>query len=192
MNTQSNFEITAKKHWATFIIPGVLVLIGLLFLTSSTIWKVLGLLLIVFNIIKLISLNSVKWTLTSSDLYITKGFLPWAKTQIQVPIFDIYDSSCSSGMFGHFFGFGHVFIRRTEGNTTQVSETSLVGAKDFSGHINQFVQDYKKSKNNIIINQAPINQSIVEELKHLADLKKNGELTQVEYDTMKSRLIKGS
>ncbi|MCE7042796.1 SHOCT domain-containing protein [Dyadobacter sp. CY312] len=189
MAIQTDFEITAKKHWLTFILPGIIVLMGILMLGSSTVWKVLGAVLILFNVIKLISLGSVRWTLSPAGLYVTRGILPWTKIQMQIPIFDIYESLVSFGMFGHFLGYGHISIRRTEGVTSVIGETSMTGAKEFSGQINQLVQDYKMRKNTLIVNQAYASPSISQQLKHLADLKNSGELTQDEYDTMKSRLI---
>ncbi len=193
MATEQNFELIAKKHWATFTIPTLVILLGLIFSQLSTFFKYFGIAMIVLNAIKIYSLTTVKWTLTSTDLYITKGILPWTKTQLQIPIFDIYESLVSYDMFGHIFGFGHITIRRTEGNTTQITETALTGAKNFSGYINQFVQDFKKNKHNVTIYQTTATkQSIREELKHLAELKNNGELTQDEYDKMKKILINRS
>lgn len=186
---KTNFELTTKKHWSTFTVPAVLILIGFFMLAAFSFVKYVGIALIIFNAIKILSLKTVKWTLTSNELNITKGILPWAKTEVQIPIFDIYESLVSFGMFGHFFGYGNITIRRTEGITSQITETSLIGAKNFSAEINNLVQQYKKNKHNVTANQLSTTRGVGEELRQLVDLKNNGELTQQEYDEMKQKII---
>jgi hypothetical protein len=93
-------------------------------------------------------------------------------------------------MFGHFLGYGNIKIRRTEGVTSVIYGSALLGAKGFSSQVNGLVQEYKKSKHNTVVNQAATNKSISDELKGLAELRSKGELTQQEFDILKQRYLK--
>lgn len=82
MVTDNNFELYMKKHWAAFIIPTFLIILGLIISLTQSLFAFLGSLMIIFNIFKILSLRSVSWKLTTSDLYITSGIFPWSKTYI--------------------------------------------------------------------------------------------------------------
>lgn len=185
-------EFTARKHWITYSLPALLFLTGCFLMTEAGFWKVLGLLLIIYNALRIFFLTTVKWRLTSSALYITKGILPWKRLQMQVPIFNIYDASVSYGVLGYFLGYGHITIRGTEGVTTYTFERCLTGAKKFSEQINLVAWKHKENKHHAIADYQPTGRGIVEELKHLSELKNNGSITQEEYDRLKLKLINNS
>lgn len=185
-------EFTARKHWLAYSIPVLLFITGCLLVTTSGFWKALGALLIIYNALRIIFLATVKWRLTSSELYINKGFLPWKRASIQIPIFNIYDASVSYGVLGYFLGYGHITIRGTEGVTTHTYERCLTGAKKLSEQINSLAWKHKENKHKSITDYQPTGRSIAEELQHLSELKNNGSLTQDEYDTLKNKLINNS
>lgn len=190
-------DLTIKKHWTVYIMPGIIILVALFFVYLSfgitTKWISIGLLVFasivaISKILTVLNLASVRWSFNGGELLVTKGFLPWKKTHIQIPIFDIYDSSVSSGFMGHYLNFAHISIRRTEGMTSQLSERNLRSAVFFSGIVNQYVQEYKKEQNTTSQNQ-PRKSDVSLELQRLADLKNTGAITQEEFERLKRKLI---
>lgn len=184
-----NAQLVIQKHWVNYIVPVILMLIGLSMMSTSSFIKYFGYALVAFNVVRVYSIYNVSWTLTQSEVYIRSGMFPWTKRSWHVPIFDIYESTVSYGMFGHFFGYSNIQIRRTEGMTSAIYGYALSGAKDFSGQINGLVHNFKRSKHTVVLNQAVGNKSISDELKDLAELKNRGELTQQEFDVIKQRFL---
>jgi len=188
----NSVEIICRKHWFAYVGTTLVLFVGLNLLTNKYFWFA-GILLIVICVIKIGSLRSCEWKLSSDSLFITRGILPWRKTKIQIPIFDIYESIVTNGMFGHFFKYGNIIIRRTEGNTTRFEDTCLADVEKLSMQINSLVYEVKKRKYNFA--EANTNSSvnnkmnIVEELKRLSELKDKGELTQAEFELLKEKLI---
>jgi membrane protein YdbS with pleckstrin-like domain len=190
-------NLTIKKHWIIYLIPGLIILVALFFIYLSfgivTKWISIGLLVFaaivaISKILKVLYIASITWSFNGGELHVTKGFLPWKKTRIQIPIFDIYDSSVSIGFLGHYLNFGHISIRRTEGITSQFSERYLGSAVHFSGIVNQYVQEYKKGQNPVSTNHGQV-RDIGLELQRLVDLKNSGALTEDEYEKLKKKLI---
>jgi hypothetical protein len=177
----------SKKHWTAYVVPVAILCIGLFLITMGSYMLYIGLALIFIALRKVVILSRVRWVLSDNDLLICRGILPWQRTQMQIPIFNIYESYVSFGMFGHFLDYGSISIRRTEGVTSQISETSLAGAKRLSGRINSLVQEYvqQKSGGNHQLNKG----SFARELQHLVELRDNGELTAAEYERLKQKLI---
>lgn len=193
----TGLDLTIKKHWTVYIIPGIIILVALFFvyLSFGVTTKWISISLLVFasivalsKILTVLNLASVRWSFNGGELRVTKGFLPWNKTHIQIPIFDIYDSSVSSGFMGHYLNFAHISIRRTEGMTSQLSESYLAKAAGFSSVLNKFVQDYKKDQS--FVNKNPAQTSDVGlELQRLVDLKNTGVLNEEEFERLKRKLI---
>ncbi|MFW0739764.1 hypothetical protein [Flavobacterium sp. T12S277] len=194
-------NLAIKKHWTVYFVPGIITLVALFFVYLSfgiaTKWISVGLLIfafltVIFKIMNILYLASITWSFNGGELHIIKGVLPWNKTHIQIPIFDIYDSSVSSGFLGHYLNFGHISIRRTEGMTSHLSERYLGRAVCFSGIVNQYVQEYKKGQNSAKINHGQSSDDIGLELQRLVDFKKSGALTEEEFDLLKKKLIDSS
>ncbi len=181
--------VIGRKHWVAYVLPTLFFLIGVLMLmTSTSFWRFLGGIFIIINGYKLLVLYSVKWTLTSTFLLIEKGIFPWSKIELDIPIFQIYESLIYFGMMGHFLGFGHIRIRRTEGVTSEISETSIRGVKQLSAHINRLIIEYKANENTIPA-QHSTKTSLLEDLQTLSALRDKGKITQEEYALLKQRII---
>jgi|GEM_PF-4406616 len=190
-------NLTIRKHWSVYVWPSLIILVAIfaIYVSFSIITKWLSLFLLIFGTlgaiskaIKLLYLSSVKWTFNGGELQVSRGFLPWKKTHIQIPIFDIYDSSVSSGFLGHYLNFANISIRRTEGMTSQLSDSHLARAVTFSGILNQYVQEYKKGKNADSKNDVPV-IDLSQEIQKLTDLKNTGAITQEEFEKLKKKLI---
>lgn len=182
-------EMIIKKNWSAYLIPGILILLGLTFLKQNTFFMIIGILLIVYNAIRVISLMKVKWTLSEGNVFIEGGFLPWAKTEFQVPVFDIYECIYNTNLFSHIVKSGNLNLRRTEGVTSQLTVTSMTNAKEFSAQVNSMVHTYKGKKNNVYVNNSTPSTSASEEIVKINDLKNKGLISESEYQIMKSKII---
>lgn len=189
-------NLTIKKHWLVYIRPVAVLLLALFVIYMSfgftTEWIFItllsfGIIIALSQIMSVLYLASVRWTFNGSELVVSNGVLPWKKSRIQIPIFDIYDSSVTNAFWGHYLHFGHIAIRRTEGVTSHISERFLRNAVEFSATVNQYVQDYKKKQNA----NPNTGKDITLELERLSYLKSIGSLTEEEYETLKKRLIEG-
>lgn len=188
---------TIKKHWTVYIVPSIFLLAALFFVYLSfgikTKWISVGMLVFasftaVSKIMKILNLASVSWTFNGRELQVRRGVLSWKKTLIQIPIFDIYDSSISNGFLGHYLNFGHISIRRTEGMTSQLSERHMAGALNFSGHVNHCVQEYKKGQN-LVNSVKGESKDVVMMIQRLVDLKNTGVLSEEEFERLKKKVI---
>jgi uncharacterized membrane protein YdbT with pleckstrin-like domain len=180
-------KFTSKKHWSAYVIPVAVLLSGLFLCTRSSYLPYIGFGLVLVALRKIIILFTVRWEISDRSLSINKGILPWQKLDMEIPIFNIYESYVTFGMFGHLLGYANIAIRRTEGITTKISETSLTGAKVLSEHINSLIQEHMKQKGTG--DYRPDNNSLAQELQRLAQLKNSGELTVGEYEKLKQKLI---
>lgn len=181
---------TARKHWLFLILPFILILFGLVLLNFTFWWKLAGIVLILVQGAKTLSLLSVRWALTAHNLIITSGFLPWKKVYLQVPVFDIYEAYMTYGTLGHFLNYGNIFIRRTEGSTSQLSSTNMASARKFQEQVNRVVQEYKVRKNSVKLGH--IQDSITKELRELCALKSGGMISEEEFSLLKRKIINGS
>lgn len=197
MAASDKIHFAIKKHWFVYVKPGVIILLGVFFILMSfgikTMWFSIvvlffGILIIITKILKVLYLSSITWIFRGNELRIVRGFLPWNKTQLQIPIFDLYDSSVSIVFIGHYLDFGHIEIRRTEGVTSKIHETYLAKAVSFSEMLNLYIQEYKKSCSLVNSNQV-CNRDLGIELQRLVDLRDTGAITSVEFERLKKRLI---
>jgi hypothetical protein len=193
MQHQSDTPITIKKHWINYILPGFLFSLGLLILLLDGIFfKIVGGLWTLYCILLVLTIASVKWTLTDKQLTISKGVLPWNKVFWQIPIFDIYEAIYNHNIIGYYLGYGQIIIRRTEGVTSSIEGFRLANANSFAKLTNQLAQEQKSLKHSFVASpfvSAPSGKSLIDELQHLADLRKSGDITQAEYDHMKAILM---
>lgn len=189
--------IIIKKHWFIYVVPILLVLLGLFLfmmeLSLTTKWlsillKITSIFLVFRQLYKIANINSVSWKLTSTELVVVRGVLPWRKQYLNIPILDIYESLTSSGMVGHFLNFGTIFVRRTEGVTSQISESGMFDVNNFSARLNTYVLNYKLSQH-IVPSANTASTDVSEELNKLIDLRNKGEITVDEYEILKQQLI---
>ena len=176
----------SKKHWSTYIIPFFGLLLGLLFLFGKTYFIGIGLLF--FGILKILSNRSTSWLLTNEDLIIKSGFLPWKKTYFEIPKEDIFEAFYSHGLFANIFGYGRLTIRRTDGTTSAFSTGGMTNPKEIIGSINSLVREIKKNRKMNFLN-VNNNHSIADEINKLVELRNQGLLNDEEFNIQKQRLI---
>ena len=169
----------SQKHWATYIIPVLFIVLGLFFLIAKNYF--LGSVLSVYGIAKILSNRSTSWMLTNEDLVIKSGFLPWRKIYFEIPKEDIYEAFYHKSLFGTVFGFGTLTVRRTDGTTSAFSTTGMTDPQEITGAINSLVRELKKAPLNPTFNFTG-NISMADEIQKLVELKNQGILSDEEFD----------
>ncbi len=183
---------TFRKHWITYIAPSFVLLFGLLVLLGSghsSFGKAVGIFIVFVTMSVIFQLINVKWTLTESGLRIQRGVLPWRKTDVYIPIDNLYNSYTKHNMTGHFLNYANVYIRRTDGMTSGFSEARIGHAKELSNMINGQIAANNLDRNKVVIQQHVSDKSIASELKILSDLRSTGDISDQEYQRLKKDLI---
>ncbi len=199
-------NLIISKHWSSYILSVVLVFtfstLVLRIVTTYDFTKVdqgqskglaiFGVLVlsvfILLNIIYILKLRSTKWLLTEEDLILKSGYLPWSKKVFHVKIYNIYESYYNETFLGHYLNYGNITVRRTDGSTSHLQETSLQNVVNFVQQINKKThQNHNKTQPQK--QETKGDRNIIEELKELSNMKINGLLTETEFDTLKQKLI---
>ncbi|MBS9768573.1 MAG: hypothetical protein KGV44_13685 [Flavobacteriaceae bacterium] len=190
---RSEIICTSKKHWSSYIFPILFILIGLFIfilgyfgITKNIYLIIIGLLLSIRYLNKILAYKSTMWILTKEDLTIKSGFLPWAKTHLEIPIEDIYDSYYQFGFFAKILGYGHLNIRRTEGSTSSFVTTQMTNCDLMTATINSEVLNLKKNANKM---NYSTNISVADELIKLNDLLEKGVINKEEFDFQKNKIL---
>ncbi|MCB9201977.1 MAG: SHOCT domain-containing protein [Flavobacteriales bacterium] len=178
--------VISKKHWVTYVIPVILLIIGALSILSKNF--IGGIIFLTLGIITVLANKSVSMVLTNEDLVFKSGFLPWNKTYYEIPLEDIYESYFEKGIFATIFGFASITIRRTEGTTSSFSSSGMTEAKELTGSINSLIRKIKKNTKQSFVN-VNANISIADEIHKLVELKEKGILSAEEFDLHKQRLL---
>ena len=82
-----NYKPLSKKHWATFILPVILGIFGLLLLFCS--WlplNLFGIILVIISITTLYKLVTISTKIDNCQINISKGIFSAKKSCIQIPV----------------------------------------------------------------------------------------------------------
>ncbi len=82
-----NYKPISKKHWATFILPVILGIFGLLLLFHS--WVLLnlfGIILIIISIATIYTLATISTKIDYCHICISKGIFSSKKSRFQIPV----------------------------------------------------------------------------------------------------------
>lgn len=192
-------KITSRKHWITYFGYFILLFIGILFIgnfsmlkNDSGYWKYFHLIIgtwIIFKSLKGSILNyCTTWSFENNILTVKDGFLPWKRTNFSTDRTQIFEALYSSSFLGTIFGYGTINIRRTDGITSQLIETSMSKQKQFVSSINNAIEDLKSINTSDSTVQDGL--SIPDELRKLADLNKDGIISDYEFENLKNKIIK--
>ena len=187
----------SNKHWSAYILPVFLLLIVGLFLLMGLflhITKINGETIsgIVFSLLslkKIMENKSTKWILTKEGLIMKSGFLPWTKSNFEVPIENIYEAYYRFGFWAKILGFGHLTIRRTEGTTSQFIATKMTNFKQITAKINSEVRNLKKLAKQVQKISDGSSLSISDELLKLNELLEKSIISEDEFKAQKNRLL---
>lgn len=196
-------KIISRKHWYSFTANSFLILfvgIPMLIFYFTTIESteihpyfrngilILGI-WILYKAIKSMILNwRVEWIFENDVLTLKAGLLPWKRTFFVIDISQIYDAYYENSLLGTLLGYGSLHIRRTDGVTSKTSQFRMTNHKKIISQINNSLSLYKKNSlpqpEQIITKE-----SLSDELRKLADLNKDGVISDEEFQKLKNRLI---
>lgn len=142
--------IISRKHWVTYFGYFLLLLLGLSFISNYSLmkndqgfWKFFPLIIgswITYKSLKGALLNYLTtWIFDNNNLTVKDGFLPWKRTNFSTDITQIFEAIYSSSFLGTIFGYGTINIRRTDGVTSQIIETSMNNRKQLVSSINNAI-----------------------------------------------------
>lgn len=189
--TTSNSTVIcqSKKHWIVYVFPYFMIVLGLFFmLTTLKYYVIAGIAFIVISVMKILKYKSTQWTLTDTDLIIKSGFLPWRKTYLNIPVDTIFEAYYKHDLLSNIFGYGHLYIRRTEGMTSGFDESAMIKHGEITGKINTMIRELKKPQTQQITPQTQ-KSSNIDELVKLTELHRQGAITDEEFERLKQRLI---
>ena len=152
-------------------------------------WTFVGVALIVARaLVKWKTVSSVSWSVEDDRVTVHRGWLPWTRFVLEVPIETIFEAYFQAGFFGHFFGYGHCTIRRTEGNTTALVLTYAREPGDIVGAINQKVNDLRRAgRSSSVSAEGPTNTA--DEIAKLVHLRNQGEISTEVFAALKKKLM---
>ncbi len=175
---------TSSKHWAAYLFPLFIILLGILFIFPF------GIILILFGFYMLLNIKSKKWILTENELIISSGFFPWHKSYLEIPIEDLFDAYYVHGFWATLFGFGLIKVRRTDGVTTTFQDNNMKNHKDIIQQTNVLIKSVKKPKISTYENFSMTPSSVSDELLKLSALLEKGVLTTDEFYEQKAKLLR--
>lgn len=180
---------TSKKYWIVYVFPCLMIFLGLIFVLSGLkYYTAVGTFFVAVFVLKILGLKSTKWILTDNELIIKSGFLPWRKTYFDIPIDTIFEAYYRHNLLSNIFGYGYLYIRRTEGLTSGFKEPAMTKHGEIAGKINAMIRDLKKSQSQHFIPQQQV-LSQADELLKLTELHRQGVLSDEEFQQMKQKLI---
>lgn len=146
---------------------------------------VVVLVIVLLGFLKWKSLRSIRWVVTNDSLIIEWGFLPWTKSK-WVYATGIHDVGHDIGFFMTIFGYSTISFRTTHGTTQTISEPYMKNVKKLMEEILAMVGKHKDAE----ASGATPQKSAVDELKDLSALRASGDLSDEEFETMKSQILK--
>lgn len=196
-------KIKSRKHWYSYTGNLFLILfIGIpcvyfYFRTEKTVeihhYFRIGVLIfglwLLYKTIRGVILNSrVEWIFENNILTTKSGLLPWRRTEFGIDISQIYEAYFTKSFMGTILGFGGLHIRRTDGVTSKFFQFSMNNHKKMVSEINKAISN-RKSTQNEKLEVITTKESLTDELKKLADLNKDGVISDEEFEKLKRKII---
>lgn len=132
--------------------------------------------------------SRIEWVFENNTLTTKSGLLPWNRTVFKTDISQIYEAFFTQSFMGTILGFGGLHIRRTDGVTSKIFQFSMNNHKKMVSGINRAISNYKNNQNEkveVIASQG----SLTDELIKLADLNKDGVISDEEFEKLKKKII---
>lgn len=152
-------------------------------------WTFLGVgLIVLWAIPKWLTVSSTSWSVDDEWVTIREGWLPWARKVFEIPFDTIFEAFWQAGFLGHFLGYAHCTIRRTEGNTTALVLTYARNSRDLVGAINEKVNDLRKARRpaETAASEPP---NTADEIAKLVRLRDQGDINEEEFAALKKKLV---
>lgn len=184
-NSRNQLIIQSSKHWSSYFLPLIGVLVGIWFAIES--WIVASIILI-FPVTKILSNIRTKWILTESYLIFKTGFLPWKRTYLEIPHNLFFEAYYERNFFSVLLGFGNLVLKKTDG-TTSFLRTIMMNNKDsIIQNINSIAWEAKENTQQIVHQQVNTS-SVSDELLKLSNLKNQGIINDEEFEIQKRKIL---
>ena len=196
-------KIKSKKHWyaytgSIFLILFVGIPCLIFYYKAEEIPEIhpyfrIGILVfgiwLLYKAFRAIVLNSrVSWVFENDVLTTKSGLLPWRRTLFRTDVSQIYEAYFTPSFMGTILGFGRLHIRRTDGVTSKIFQFTMNNHKKMVSEINNAVTRYTKHQNGkseILTSK----ESLTDELRKLADLNRDGVISDEEFEKLKRKII---
>lgn len=193
-------KIESKKHWYSYTMNVLLIVLLaipclIFYFKSKEIPEInayfrYGVLIfglwLLYRTLRGIILNTrIRWIFENNTLTVKSGLLPWRRTDLHIPVSQIYEAYYAKSFMGSILNFGDLHIRRTDGVTSKLFQFTMTNPKKITSTINKVVQSQKQDDTS----QRSSKESISDELRKLADLNKDGVISDEEFEKLKKKLI---
>lgn len=199
-------QLIGRKHVVAYLGPGIVVAIGLLLLAGGPLLGFIGVIVLGIGVNKILHLRAARWIVTADGVSTRVGWLPWRRGGLFVPVEHVYEAYYHRSFLGHYFGFGDLSLRRSDGTTTTLAMDDLAGADDICGEINALVRERHVERRAATHAQISLAGDIhrtmhahalattsvsapLQALEQLAGLRERGALSEEEFAREKARLL---
>lgn len=202
-NKKTFVKVKSKKHWYSY--TGNLFFIFLIGIPCVIFYYetekmpkvppyfrigvlVFGILVLYKNIRNFILKSRIEWVFEDNILTTKSGLLPWKRSVFGTDVSQIYEAYYTKSFMGTFLGFGGLHIRRTDGVTSKIFQFTMNNHKKMVSEINEAISIHKNNWNekSEILNSK---ESLTDELRKLADLNKDGVISNEEFEKLKTKII---
>jgi uncharacterized membrane protein YdbT with pleckstrin-like domain len=197
LKKEEKIILEVRKHWLTLAIPllisFVLFVAGILIHGLGLILSGVGMLIIAY---KIVDWHNNLWAVTNLRIVDEKGVL--TSNSKESPLEKINNVSYHQSFWGKIFGFGSVQIQ-TAAEIGATTVNMLEKPKLLKDTITQMQEEYKqmqitrqaKEMANAIVSAQNNDDNVAEELEKLFSLKQKGAISDEEYASLKTKILKG-
>jgi uncharacterized membrane protein YdbT with pleckstrin-like domain len=189
--------LETRPHWFTLVVPFLIMAIGLTigFLIGSY-GLLIGLISVCFIIYKIVERNNNIWAVT--NLRVVDEYGVFSNNAKESPLDKINNVSYSQSFWGKIFVYGNVQIQTAAeiGSTTYYTVQNPRKLKDTITNMQEEYKDFQIKKQAselafaIVAEQQNTKTDVSSELEKLYNLKQKGIITEEEFNTRKSKLLK--
>lgn len=180
---------TGKIHWIAYLRPfGICFIIWavVLLLPDTWTWKnwivYLSLVLAVYNAFYY---STIKVILTSGNVYLNRGLLPWQKSSYHLSYDQIFECYYHQSILGRILNYGTLTIAKSDGVRSGNTQRFLTNPKKFSTEFEAIKNNVKKD----VPSASGANPNVVEQLEKLIEMKQSGNISEEEFTRMKQLLM---
>ncbi len=190
--------VIIRQHWIKLALPFVAWLLAAILLIwfAKTTGFVIALITALYPMYEYLKWKNNLWCVTNLRVVDESGFI--SRYSKESPLDKINNVEYDQSIWGRIFGYGNVDIQ-TAAEMGETTYTMIHHPKLLKDTITHAQEEYKKTQINkqatqlaeaIAKSTAPSQQMIADELQKLFNLYQQGAITQEEYLTQKSKMIK--
>lgn len=190
--------VIIRQHWIKLALPFIAWLLAAILLIwfAKTTGFVIALITALYPMYEYLNWKNNLWCVTNLRVVDESGFI--SRYSKESPLDKINNVEYDQSIWGRIFGYGNVDIQ-TAAEMGETTYTMIHHPKLLKDTITHAQEEYKKAQINkqatqlaeaIAKSTAPSQQMIADELQKLFNLYQQGAITEEEYLTQKSKMIK--